>query len=72
MLSKFQIMQMRANQYGPIYKEKIGGLTSVIISDPEEYVKVIRVDGRYPNRIEMEPIVHYRNKRGMGLGTVNG
>ena len=55
-----------------IYKEKIGLLSSVVISDPEAYMKVIQVDGKYPNRIEMEPMVHYRKKRGMDLGTVNG
>ena len=68
----FQVMEKRAIEYGPIYKEKIGLLSSVVISDPEAYMKVIQVDGKYPNRIEMEPMVHYRKKRGMDLGTVNG
>ena len=64
-------MQSRANEFGPIYKEHIGHMTSVVVSDPEEYGKVIRADGKYPHRIEMEPMVHYRNKKGISLGTVN-
>ena len=67
-----QVLKLRAEQFGPIYKEKIGNIVTVIVSDLDEYDKVIAVDGRYPNRFEMLPIVHYRRKRGMGLGTVNG
>ena len=67
-----QVMDSRSKEYGPIYKETIGNLTSVIISDLDEYSKVIHVDGKFPNRIEMEPLAHYRRKRKMGLGTVNG
>jgi len=65
-------MQQRAEQYGPIYKEKMGHVHQVVISDPDEYMNVIRVDGKYPNRIEMDPMVYYRRKRGLELGTVNG
>ena len=67
-----QVYKQRSEQYGPIYKETFGDISTVVISDLDEYDKVIAVDGRYPNRIELEPIVHYRRKRGMGLGTVNG
>jgi hypothetical protein len=63
---------MRSKQYGPIYKETFGNVSSVVISDLDEYAKVVQVDGRYPNRIEMEPLAYYRRKRNMGLGTVNG
>jgi len=66
------VYKQRSEEYGPIYKETFGDISTVVISDLDEYDKVIAVDGRYPNRIEMMPIVHYRRKRGMGLGTVNG
>jgi len=64
-------MQQRAIEYGPIYKEKIGAETFVVISDPKEYMNVIRVDGKYPNRREVGPMVKYLKKRGMTLGLVN-
>ena len=66
-----QVMKMRAEEYGPIYKEQIGNLSSVVISDPREYGKVIRADGKYPHRIELEPMKYYRLQKGMSLGTVN-
>ena len=67
-----QVYKQRSEEYGPIYKETFGAISTVVISDLDEYDKVIAVDGRYPNRIELMPVVHYRKKRGMGLGTVNG
>jgi len=66
------VYKQRSEEYGPIYKETFGDISTVVISDLDEYDKVIAVDGRYPNRIELMPIVHYRKKRDMGLGTVNG
>lgn len=64
-------MQTRSAEFGPVYKEKIGFLRSVVVSDPLEYTKVIRADGKYPHRIELDPMVHYRKLRNMSLGTVN-
>ena len=67
-----QVYKQRSEEYGPIYKETFGVISTIVISDLDEYEKVIAVDGRYPNRIELMPIVHYRRKRGMSLGIVNG
>ena len=65
-------MKQRAEEYGPVYREKIGHMLFVIVTDPAEYAKVIHVDGRYPHRIELQPMVQYRKQRGLVLGTVNG
>ncbi|XP_076110154.1 cytochrome P450 10-like isoform X1 [Mytilus galloprovincialis] len=67
----FKAYQQRAFDYGPIYKEQIGAISTVVISDPVEYNKVIRSEGKYPNRREMEPMAHYRRKKKIGLGLVN-
>ncbi|XP_063441953.1 cytochrome P450 10-like [Mytilus trossulus] len=67
----FKAYQQRAFEYGPIYKEQIGAISTVVISDPLEYNKVIRSEGKYPNRREMEPMAHYRRKKKIGLGLVN-
>lgn len=66
-----QVMEMRAKAHGSIYKENIGVMTSVVVSDPSEYAKVMRGEGRCPHRIELDPMVHYRMKRGMSLGAIN-
>jgi len=64
-------MKQRSELYGPVYKEAIGPYCSVIISDLDEYAKVIAVDGRYPQRTELEPYGHYMRKREMTGGIVN-
>ncbi|XP_052273443.1 cytochrome P450 10-like [Dreissena polymorpha] len=63
--------QKRAIEHGPIYKEKIATISTVVVSDPREYSKVIRSEGRYPIRREMEPIAHYRRQKNLDLGLVN-
>ena len=30
------------------------------------------IDGKYPNRPAVEPILHYQKKRGITLGIING
>ena len=70
-LSLFKAMTSRAFEYGPVYKEKIADRLHVVVSDLDEYHKVIAVDGRFPHRIELEPFAYFRKRRGMSLGTVN-
>lgn len=65
-------MDCRKNEYGPVVFERIGIFTHLIISDPEEYKKVIQIDGKYPHRVELEPLAYYKQKKNMCLGTVNG
>ena len=67
----FQGYQKRAIDYGPIYKESIATIDTVVISDPAEYSKVMRAEGKYPQRREMEPMAHYRRQNGIDLGLVN-
>uniref|UniRef100_A0A0B7AB98 Cytochrome P450 n=1 Tax=Arion vulgaris TaxID=1028688 RepID=A0A0B7AB98_9EUPU len=67
----FKIFQQRAQQFGDIYFEKIGAFHSVVISNPYHYNKFVQSEGKYPNRREMMPIAHYRQKRGFDLGIVN-
>lgn len=71
MVFVLQAYQNRAMKYGKIYKENIATISTVVISDPDEYAKVIRAEGRYPNRREMEPLAFYRAQKGIGLGLVS-
>ena len=65
-------MQDLASKYGPIYKERIGFIEHVVVSDPEEYAKVIRADSKHPHRIGLLPMEYHRKKKGISLGLVNG
>ncbi|XP_046366124.2 cytochrome P450 10-like [Haliotis cracherodii] len=67
----FEAYRQRSLEFGPIYKEKFGPITNVVISDPDVYQKVIRSEGKTPIRREMEPMAHYRTQKGIGLGLVN-
>jgi hypothetical protein len=58
-----QAMQLRAKQYGPIYRETIGTVTSVVITDLDEYAKIIHADGRFPNRLPLMPFLHYEQTK---------
>jgi len=69
--SLFQAMQDRSKTYGPVYREQIGDRLAVIVSDIDEYRKVMQVDGKYPRRCELEPMAYYRKLKDMPLGTVN-
>ncbi|XP_048761818.1 cytochrome P450 10-like [Ostrea edulis] len=67
----FEAFRQRSLQYGPVYKEQIANMTTVVISDPSEYNKIIRAEGRYPKRRELDPWFMYREKKKMGQGLVN-
>ena len=71
LISLKQAYQSRSIEYGPVYKEQLGPVQMVVISDPAEYSKVIRSEGKYPNRREMEPMAFYRKQKGLDLGLVN-
>lgn len=66
-----QAYRQRALKYGPIFKENIANLSTVIISDPIEYNKVIAADGKTPTRHPMEPWHYYREQKQLGQGLVD-
>ncbi|XP_048758643.2 cytochrome P450 10-like [Ostrea edulis] len=67
----FEAYRQRALQFGPIFKENIANISTVVISDPVEYNKVIRADGKHPKRHLMEPWYYYREKKKLGQGLVD-
>lgn len=66
-----QAYRQRALEHGPIFKENIANLSTVIISDPIEYNKVIAADGKTPRRHPMEPWQYYREQKQLGQGLVD-
>ncbi|XP_022312941.2 cytochrome P450 10-like [Crassostrea virginica] len=67
----FEAYRQRAQVFGPIFKENIANISTVVITDPTEYNKVVRADGKYPKRHQMEPWYHYREQRNRGQGLVD-
>ena len=66
-----QAYQKRSLEFGPIYKENIANQSTIVVSDPEEYKKVVRTEGKFPVRAVMEPWHYYRKKKNLGQGLVN-
>ncbi|KAK7100964.1 cytochrome P450 10-like [Littorina saxatilis] len=67
----FEAYRARSLEYGPVYKERFGPVEMVVISDPAEYSKVMRAEGKFPVRREMEPMAYDRTQKGMDMGLVN-
>ncbi|CAK9304089.1 unnamed protein product [Gordionus sp. m RMFG-2023] len=67
----FKAQYDRSLEFGTIYKEKIGPEVLVVITDPKEYSKVVRTDSKYPNRMALEPMIHYRRIRNLPIGLFN-
>ncbi|EDO44461.1 predicted protein [Nematostella vectensis] len=70
--SKLHLLrQSYFKRYGPIYKDHLMGTTTVNISDPEEITKVIRNEGKYPERpFHFDAIIKHREKTTQPQGVV--
>ncbi|RDD38261.1 Cytochrome P450 10 [Trichoplax sp. H2] len=66
----FAITEERRQQYGPIYEEKMGHYSIVYVSTVEDAEKVLRAEGKYPDRNPIIPLVEYRKKRNLSMGVI--
>nr|XP_018917274.1 PREDICTED: cytochrome P450 315a1, mitochondrial [Bemisia tabaci] len=62
------------DKYGPIFRESLGPVTAVFISDPHEMRRVFAHEGRYPIHVLPEAWLHYNkiHKTERGLYFMNG
>ncbi|XP_014784451.1 cytochrome P450 10 isoform X1 [Octopus bimaculoides] len=67
----FKIFHKRSEKYGEIIKETLGPEEIISISNAEEYMNVIRADGRQPIRPPLEPLAHYRREKDLEIGIFN-
>ncbi|XP_070578572.1 cholesterol side-chain cleavage enzyme, mitochondrial-like [Ptychodera flava] len=58
----------RRNILGPIWKERIGIYSGVMVAEPSATEAVIRVEGKYPRRTTLEPWLLQRKMGGYSLG----
>ncbi|XP_019631487.1 PREDICTED: cytochrome P450 10-like [Branchiostoma belcheri] len=61
----------RTKTYGNIYREKIGPMDLVVISDPKEIERVFRNEGRYPERRPLVSVQIYREAKKLPAGLAN-
>ncbi|KAF8787483.1 cytochrome P450 315a1, mitochondrial-like [Argiope bruennichi] len=63
-----EYFHMRHQQHGPIFREKIGSLDVVVISDEDHINRVYSAEGRHPIHMVPEAWVKYNEKRGIERG----
>ncbi|XP_046574217.1 1,25-dihydroxyvitamin D(3) 24-hydroxylase, mitochondrial-like [Haliotis rubra] len=61
-------IQDRHKTYGPIFREKLGVLDAVFLMDVDAVESLLRQDGKYPSRMQVDIWHEYRNITGLGKG----
>ena len=60
----YKLSEIMFAEHGPIYKESmILGKPVVHITDPEDFEKVFRAEGKYPRRLPIDIWIEYRKRR---------
>ena len=66
----FTMTYNRQKKYGPIYKERMGNFNVVVVSTAEDAEKVLRAEGKYPDRSPIVPLVEYRKQNNLPMGVI--
>ncbi|XP_040458361.1 cholesterol side-chain cleavage enzyme, mitochondrial isoform X1 [Falco naumanni] len=64
------IMARKFQQFGPIYREKLGVYESVNIISPQDAATLFQVEGTLPERFSVPPWVAYRDYRNKPYGVL--
>ena len=59
----YKLNQSFFAKYGPIFKENMLGFNAVHITDPDDYERVFRAEGKYPRRPLVDAWVQHRKRR---------
>ncbi len=65
-----KMVRDRHREFGPIYREKLGPMDIVFLTDVDGVEQFLRQDGKYPNRLQVEHWIQYRDKKGINKGLV--
>ena len=66
----YKVNQSFFAQYGPIYKENMLGFNAVHITDPDDYERVFRAEGKYPRRPLIDAWLQHRKRRNYFPGII--
>ena len=65
----YKLSEILFAEHGPIYKESmILGKPVVHLTDPEDFEKVFRAEGKYPRRPPIDIWIEYRKRRKLFTG----
>ena len=60
----------RYEQYGPIFRENLGGIRAVFIHDPDDFRQLVQNEGKFPERVEFAPWKMHREISQKSLGVL--
>jgi ecdysteroid 2-hydroxylase len=63
-----EYVDARHRQLGPIYREYIGPVRSVLVADPNDMRRVFSLEGKYPKHLLPAPWVVYNKMYGCKRG----
>ena len=68
--NQHEVLLENFEKYGPIWKEKMGAMEIVNLSDVAAVEKLHRLEGKYPRRITLEPWRHWREEQKHSKGVL--
>lgn len=63
-----EYVDARHRQLGPVYRESIGPVSGVFVSDPNEMRRVFSLEGKYPKHLQPDPWILYNKMYGCKRG----
>ncbi|XP_070563110.1 1,25-dihydroxyvitamin D(3) 24-hydroxylase, mitochondrial-like [Ptychodera flava] len=66
----WKLIHQFKRDYGPIWKQKLGSNNLVTLTDPKDFEFVLRNEGKYPRRVQIDPWLIHRQERNLGLGVL--
>ncbi|XP_067666927.1 1,25-dihydroxyvitamin D(3) 24-hydroxylase, mitochondrial-like [Haliotis asinina] len=63
-------IQRRHEEFGPIFRESTGVIDLVFLSDADAVEQLLRQDGKYPERVQIDHWLDYRKRHGIPTGLV--
>ena len=70
LIKSYKNSQALFKEYGPIFKSDLTDMLMVHILDPDDYKKVFRAEGKYPQRPPLDFWVEHRKRRNYFPGLV--
>lgn len=62
------LLSQRSEEFGPIFKEKVGSTEIVFVSDLKAVETMVKLEGRHPYHFDVAPWLEYRRESGKACG----
>lgn len=66
----YKLIQQWWQDLGPIFSFKFFNINMLVLCDPDDIKQLLRSEPKYPERIEFQSWIHYREIRNEELGVL--